>query len=78
MGAKRRKKQGIKQKAVLSKSLERTAQNRVIFGADTKKKNPETRMATGFFDGGAGGDVYKRQIPKCPLPVGTSEGKFLR
>ncbi len=32
--------------------MERTAQNRVIFGADAKKKNPETRMVTGFFDGG--------------------------
>ena len=55
MGAKRRKKRGINQKAVLSKIMERTAQNRVIFGAGTKKKNPETRMVTGFFDGGAGG-----------------------
>lgn len=32
MGAKRRKKREIKQKAVLSKIMERTAQNRVIFG----------------------------------------------
>ncbi len=31
--AKRRKKRGIKQKAVLSKIMERTAQNRVIFRA---------------------------------------------
>ena len=38
MGAKRRKKRGIKRKAVLSKIMERTAKNRVIFGADTKKK----------------------------------------
>ena len=38
MGAKRRKKRGIKRKAVLSKILERTAQNRVIFRAGTKKK----------------------------------------
>ena len=38
MGAKRRKKRGIKQKAVLSKIMERTAQNRVVFGAGTKKK----------------------------------------
>ena len=38
MGAKRRKKRGIKRKAVLSKIMERTAQNRVIFGAGTKKK----------------------------------------
>ena len=38
MGAKRRKKRGIKRKAVLSKIMERTAQNRVIFRAGTKKK----------------------------------------
>ena len=38
MGAKRRKKREIKQKAVLSKIMERTAQNRVIFGAGTKKE----------------------------------------
>ncbi len=38
MGAKRRKKRGIKQKAVLSKITERTAQNRVIFGAGAKKE----------------------------------------
>ena len=38
MGANRRKKRGIKQKAVLSKIMERTAQNRVIFGAGTKKE----------------------------------------
>jgi hypothetical protein len=38
MGAKRRKKRGIKQKAVLSKIMERIAQNRVIFGASTKKE----------------------------------------
>ena len=55
MGAKRRKKRGIKRKAVLSKIMERTAENRVVFGAGAKKKNPETRMVTGFFDGGSGG-----------------------
>ncbi len=38
MGAKRRKKREIKRKAVLSKIMERTAQNRVIFGAGAKKE----------------------------------------
>lgn len=41
---------GIKQKAVLSKMLERTAQNRVIFGEGAKRKNPDPHMVTGFFD----------------------------
>lgn len=47
--------QGIKRKAVLSKTMERTAENRMIFGVGIKKKNPENRMVTGFFDGGSGG-----------------------
>ena len=38
MGAKRRKKREIKRKAVLSKIMERTAQNQVIFGANAKKE----------------------------------------
>jgi hypothetical protein len=38
MGAKRRKKRGIKQKSVLSKIMERTAQNQMIFGAGAKKE----------------------------------------
>ena len=38
MGAKRRKKWGIKPESVLSIILERTAQNRVIFRAGTKKE----------------------------------------
>ncbi len=38
MGAKRRKKRGIKPEAVLSKNLERTAQKRVIFAKKAKKE----------------------------------------
>ena len=55
MGAKRRKKRGIKQKAVLSKFMERTAQNRVIFGADTKKKKSSKPAWLLDFCGGDGG-----------------------
>lgn len=69
--------------------MERTAQNRVIFGAGTKKKNPETRMVTGFFDGGAGGirthepvrTTWFRVRPvmttSIPLPI-CSAAVFLR
>ena len=38
MGAKRRNKRGVKPESVLSKMLERTAQNRVIFEANAKKE----------------------------------------
>ena len=60
MGAKRRKKRGIKQKAVLSKIMERTAQNRVIFGAGTKKKKSRNPHGYWIFRWRSGWDSNPR------------------
>ena len=56
----RRKKQGIKQKAVLSKILERTAQNRVIFGAGTKKEKSRNPHGYWIFRWRSGWDSNPR------------------
>lgn len=45
MGDSSEKMQGIK----------RTAKEKAIFGVGKKRKNPETHMVTGFFNGGSGG-----------------------
>ena len=55
MGAKRRKKWGIKPESVLSIILERTAQNRVIFRAGTKKEKSSKPAWLLDFCGGDGG-----------------------
>ena len=56
VGAKRRKKRGIKPESVLSKIYGKNSPKPGDFRSKRKKKkNPETRMVTGFFDGGAGG-----------------------
>lgn len=47
--------QGIKRRAVLSKTMERTAEKKAIFGVGIKKKKSRTCMVTGFLDGGSGG-----------------------
>ena len=60
MGAKRRKKRGIKRKAVLSKIMERTAQNRVIFGAGTKKKKSRNPHSYWIFRWRSGWDSNPR------------------
>lgn len=60
MGAKRRKKRGIKRKAVLSKIMERTAQNRVIFGAGTKKKKSRNPHGYWIFRWRSGWDSNPR------------------
>ena len=60
MGAKRRKKRGIKQKAVLSKIMERTAQNRVIFGAGTKKEKSRNPHGYWIFRWRSGWDSNPR------------------
>ena len=55
MGVKRKKKREIKKKAVLSKMLERTAQNRVIFVTITKKEKSSKPAWLLDFCGGDGG-----------------------
>ena len=60
MGAKRRKKRGIKRKAVLSKIMERTAQNRVIFGAGTKKEKSRNPHGYWIFRWRSGWDSNPR------------------
>ena len=60
MGAKRRKKRGIKRKAVLSKIMERTAQNRVIFGSGTKKKKSRNPHGYWIFRWRSGWDSNPR------------------
>ena len=60
MGAKRRKKRGINQKAVLSKIMERTAQNRVIFRAGTKKKKSRNPHGYWIFRWRSGWDSNPR------------------
>ena len=60
MGAKRRKKREIKQKAVLSIILERTAQNRVIFRAGTKKKKSRNPHGYWIFRWRSGWDSNPR------------------
>lgn len=60
MGAKRRKKREIKQKAVLSNILERTAKNRVIFGAGTKKKKSRNPHGYWIFRWRSGWDSNPR------------------
>jgi hypothetical protein len=60
MGAKRRKKRGIKQKAVLSKIMERTAQNRVIFGANAKKEKSRNPHGYWIFRWRSGWDSNPR------------------
>ena len=60
MGAKRRKKRGIKQKAVLSKIMERTAQNRVIFKAGTKKEKSRNPHGYWIFRWRSGWDSNPR------------------
>ena len=60
MGAKRRKKRGIKQKAVLSKITERTAQNRVIFGAGAKKEKSRNPHGYWIFRWRSGWDSNPR------------------
>ena len=62
MGAKRRKKRGIKQKAVLSKIMERTAQNRVIFGAGTKKEKSRNPHGYWIFRWRSGWDSNPRAV----------------
>ena len=60
MGAKRRKKRGIKRKAVLSKIMERTAQNRVIFKAGTKKEKSRNPHGYWIFRWRSGWDSNPR------------------
>ena len=60
MGAKRRKKRGIKQKAVLSKIMERTAQNRVIFRANAKKEKSRNPHGYWIFRWRSGWDSNPR------------------
>lgn len=60
MGAKRRKKRGIKQKAVLSKFMERTAENRVIFGAGAKKEKSRNPHGYWIFRWRSGWDSNPR------------------
>lgn len=60
MGAKRRKKRGIKRKAVLSKIMERTAQNRVIFGANAKKEKSRNPHGYWIFRWRSGWDSNPR------------------
>ena len=60
MGDSSEKKQGIKQKAVLSKIMERTAQNRVIFGAGTKKKKSRNPHGYWIFRWRSGWDSNPR------------------
>ena len=55
MGVKRKKKREVKKKAVLSKMLERTAQNRVIFVTITKKEKSSKPAWLLDFCGGDGG-----------------------
>ena len=62
MGAKRRKKRGIKQKAVLSKIMERTAQNRVIFKAGTKKEKSRNPHGYWIFRWRSGWDSNPRAL----------------
>ena len=60
MGAKRRKKRGIKRKAVLSKIMERTAQNQVIFGANAKKEKSRNPHGYWIFRWRSGWDSNPR------------------
>ena len=60
MGAKRRKKRGIKPKAVLSKIMERTAPNRVIFRADAKKEKSRNPHGYWIFRWRSGWDSNPR------------------
>ena len=60
MGDSSEKKQGIKQKAVLSKIMERTAQNRVIFRAGTKKKKSRNPHGYWIFRWRSGWDSNPR------------------
>ena len=60
MGAKRRKKRGIKQKAVLSKIMERTAQNRVILKRAQKKKKSRNPHGYWIFRWRSGWDSNPR------------------
>jgi len=50
------RKYGINTKTVLSKNHGKNCEKGGGFSRRSKKKkNPETRMVTGFFDGGSGG-----------------------
>lgn len=60
MGAKRRKKREIKRKAVLSKIMERTAQNQVIFGANAKKEKSRNPHGYWIFRWRSGWDSNPR------------------
>ena len=47
--------QGIKRRAVLSKTMERTAEKRAIFDVGIKKKKSRNPHGYWIFDGGSGG-----------------------